>query len=105
MSEDRHPCPDCGTVLLDDRNREVDDLAHRHHPSDCVRALKERVKRDDQLLRRVVALWNYVSARSHEDASAFQRELDAADGQLIEDVRRHIHRGGSVAPSNKDNAG
>ena len=42
------------------------------------------------LLRRVVALWDYISARSHEDAVAFQRELDAADGQLIDDVRRHL---------------
>ena len=35
-------------------------------------------------------MWDYISARSHEDAAAFQRELDAADGQLIEDVRRHL---------------
>lgn len=42
------------------------------------------------LLRRVVALWDYISARSHEDAAAFQREIDATDGQLIEDVRRHL---------------
>ncbi len=88
MSEVQYPCPDCGTMLLDDRNREADDLAHRHHPSDCVRVLKKRAERDDQLLRRVLALWDYVSASSHEDAGAFQRELDAADGQLIEDVRR-----------------
>lgn len=106
MAEEHEKCPDCGTPLMDlERRLEVTDAdaSHRHHAVDCVRVLKERVKtlegdcvrvlkkraeRDDQLLRRVLALWDYVSASSHEDAGAFQRELDAADGQLIEDVRR-----------------
>lgn len=99
MAEEHEKCPDCGTPLMDlERRLEVTDAdaSHRHHAVDCVVALKERVKAlesrldANRLLRRVVALWDYVSARSHEDAAAFQRELDAADGQLIEDVRRHL---------------
>jgi hypothetical protein len=49
----------------------------------------------NRLLRRVVELWDYVSSGAHTDvysrtdADAFQRVLDAADGQLIEDVRRY----------------
>ena len=68
MAEEHEKCPDCGTPLMDlERRLEVTDAdaSHRHHAVDCVVALKERVK-------------------------ALESRLDAADGQLIEDVRRHL---------------